>query len=102
MIKEYKLKCCFDSRKSFYGKAVIKLYEDDDVIKKELLSYGTLVAQLVYYKKKKKIVYEYFGRYSQTTSRHQREFFRQECLNENKLKELFKSGRLEEDFYYYR
>ena len=56
MIKEYELECCFDSRKSFYGKAVIKLYEDDRVIKKELLSYGTLVAQIVYYRKKKKIV----------------------------------------------
>ena len=62
---------------------------------KQLQSYGTLVANYVYYKTKNKRVYEYFGKYSQTTTRHQKEFFRQLGLTEKQLKELFKNGRLE-------
>lgn len=85
----------YDSRASFYGKAVINMYENDNVVHKELMSYNTLVANYVYYKEEKKEVFEYFGKYSQTTTRHQKEFFRQLGLGEKKLKDLFKNGRLE-------
>ena len=58
----------YDSRKSFYGKAHV-IIEDDGTIK--LLSYNTIVSQCV------NGVIEHFGKYSITTSRHQREFERQ-------------------------
>lgn len=85
----------YDSRASFYGKAVINMYENDNVVHKELISYNTLVANYVYYKEEKKIVYEYFGNYSCTTTRHQKEFFKQLGLTDKDIKELFKKGRLE-------
>ena len=61
----------------------------------ELLSYDTLVANYVYYKNDNKKVYEYLGKYSQTTTRHQKEFFKQLGLSDKQIKELFKNGKLE-------
>jgi len=92
---EYNLNCKYDKRASFYGKARVRVYADEIVEKEELLSYGTLVANYVYYKKENKKVYEYFGCYSQTTTRHQKEFFRQLDLTEEEIKELWKNKRLE-------
>lgn len=92
---EYYLECRYDSRASFYRKAKVCVYENDDVEHLELLSYGTLVANYVYYKKENKKVYEYFGCYSQTTTRHQKEFFRQLGLTNRDLKELWLKERLE-------
>lgn len=92
---EYYLDCRFDSRASFYRKAKVLVYENDDVEHLELQSYSTLVANYVYYKKENKKVYEYFGCYSQTTTRHQKEFFRQLGLTEKELKELWLKERLE-------
>lgn len=64
----YELSARYDSRQSFYGKAhVIK--HDDGLL--ELLSYNTIVSRC----KDGKV--EHLGRWSQTTSRHQREFERQ-------------------------
>lgn len=65
---EYKieeLKPIYDSRKSFYGKAKV-IYLDDDTIL--LQSYNTIVAHVY------KGIYKSYGKYSQTTTRHQREF----------------------------
>ena len=88
----YNLEARFDSRKSFYGKAVVEdIYNDNSVIC--LYSYGTLVAQIT--NNKNKIKYHYFGKYSQTTTRHQKEFFKQHDLSDKEIKELFKNGTLE-------
>lgn len=92
---EYYLDCRFDSRASFYKKAKVRVCENDDIEHLELLSYETIVANYVYYKKENKKVYEYFGCYSQTTTRHQKEFFRQLGITDKGLKELWKNGRLE-------
>lgn len=64
----YDLEARFDSRKSFYGKATVHEFDDGHV---ELRSYGTLVSQY------KDGIVEHFGKWSQTTSRHQLEFERQ-------------------------
>lgn len=92
----YELSCRYDARQSFYGKAQVRVCEKSDKIEHlELLSYGTLVANYVYYKDENKKVYEYFGKYSQTTTRHQKEFFKQQGLDDTQIKELFKNGKLE-------
>ena len=94
---KYDLDCRYDTRASFYGKAKVEEYEDNNVKTLHLLSYGTFVANIVYYKNENRVVYEYFGRYSQTTTRHQKEFFRQNGLSEREIKELFKNERLEKE-----
>ena len=90
------LQARYDSRASFYRKAFIRTTEDENVEHQELLSYGILVANYVYYKNENKKVYEVLGNYSQTTTRHQKEFFRQLGLIDEEIKELFKNGRYEE------
>ena len=92
---EYYLDCIYDSRASFYKKAKVRVYETDDIEHLELISYDTLVANYVYYKNEHKRVFEYFGCYSQTTTRHQKEFFRQLGITDKGLKELWLNGRLE-------
>ena len=42
-----------------------------------------------------KMVCHYFGKYSQTTTRHQKEFFKQNGLSDKEIKYLFKNGTLE-------
>lgn len=94
----YELSCRYDTRQSFYGKAMV---EEQDlkylhsglnkVIK--LWSYGTLVAEIHEHDDIKK--YYCFGKYSQTTTRHQKEFFKQNGLSDKQIKELFKNGVLE-------
>ena len=87
----YELGCRYDARQSFYGKAQVKIIENGV----ELYSYGTLVASIV--KEPNKITYENFGKFSQTTTRHQKEFFKQEGLTDAQIKELFKNGYLVEE-----
>lgn len=58
----------YDSRASFYGKAYVIEYDKDTLL---LQSYNTIVAHI--YKGK----YVSYGKYSQTTSRHQKEFEKQ-------------------------
>jgi len=88
----YDLECRYDSRASFYGKAKVNdIYNDGSVL--VLISYSTEVAQIT--KNKNKTVYNYFGKYSQTTTRHQKEFFKQNGLSDKEIKELFKNGKLE-------
>ena len=88
----YELDCRYDSRKSFYGKAVVSIKEMDDWREIELHSYNTLVAKIIDTNKNTK--YIYYGKYSQTTTRHQKEFFKQNGLNDKQIKELFKNGTL--------
>lgn len=64
----YELTAQYDHRKSFYGKAQIIDHGNGEL---ELLSYSTVVSRC----KDGKV--EHLGKWSQTTSRHQREFERQ-------------------------
>lgn len=68
MFEEFELQARYDSRKSFYGKAKVRIYDSGDA---ELYSYGTLVSKVVNGK------LEHLGKWSRTTTRHQREFERQ-------------------------
>ena len=90
----YNLECEYDSRASFYGKAKVETTTTTYEQTKDLYSYGTLVASIVYNFIDNIITYRYLGKFSQTTTRHQKEFFRQQCLNDNEIKELFKKGEL--------
>lgn len=67
-MKIYELTARFDARKSFYGKAHIIDHENGVI---ELQSYNTIVSRCV------NGVVEHLGKWSQTTSRHQREFEKQ-------------------------
>lgn len=89
----YDLDCRYDARKSFYGKAKVQEQTMSDWKEIDLYSYGTLVAKIIETKKHIKYIYE--GKYSQTTTRHQKEFFRQYGLTDNEIKKLFKNGTLE-------
>jgi hypothetical protein len=88
----YELEPRYDTRQSFYKKAMVNdVYGDESVL--ALYSYGTLVAQIT--KNKNKTKYHYFGKYSQTTTRHQKEFFKQAGLSDKEIKTLFKEGIME-------
>ncbi len=89
----YELSCRYDTRNSFYGKAQVKETKYIGLTLYELYSYGTLVAKIEETETKK--TYIYLGKYSQTTTRHQKEFFKQNGLNDKQVKELFKNGILE-------
>lgn len=98
MINTYSLDCRFDARASFYGKAQvteeIHTGEDGTTRNLNLYSYDTLVAKVVYNIKNGTIEYICFGKYSQTTTRHQKEFFKQNGLSDKEIKEVFKNGTL--------
>lgn len=93
--KECYLEPIYDSRNSFYKKALVKIKEDNISYNELLYSYGTLVA--IYTKDKLTDLeqFNYLGYFSQTTKRHQTEFFRQKGLSDKELITLFKTGILE-------
>lgn len=97
-MKEYFLEPIYDTRKSFYGKAKVVVEKNENKTYKKLYSYGTKVAEVLYVEYElfipTKIEYRYFGKYSQTTSRHQKEFFLQEGLKLKELNELIKVGKI--------
>lgn len=64
----YELDARFDARKSFYGKAKVIDHGNGFL---QLMSYETIVSEC----KDGKVTH--LGKWSQTTSRHQREFERQ-------------------------
>lgn len=88
----YELSCRYDSRNSFYGKAQVLEQTMSDWQEIDLYSYGTLVAKIE--EKENKKTYIYLGKYSQTTTRHQKEFFKQNGLCDKEIKDLFKNGTL--------
>lgn len=88
----YDLSCRFDSRNCFYGKAKVEVNFLHNMVENNLYSYGTLVAKIE--EKENKKTYIYCGKYSQTTTRHQKEFFKQFGLCDKEIKELFKNGKL--------
>lgn len=92
---EYELSCRYDARQSFYGKAIVEETETGYGYFLELYSYGTLVATINIDTINNKKVFEYCGKYSQTTTRHQKEFFKQNGLSDKQIKELFDKGVLE-------
>lgn len=96
----YNLECMYDTRQSFYGKAKVIEQKNDFECIKDLYSYDTLVASVILNYDKNKITYKYFGKYSQTTTRHQKEFFKQEGLTDKKIKDLFKNNELVEVYNY--
>ena len=67
-MRVFELTARYDARKSFYGKAQVLDHEDGTL---ELQSYDTIVSRCV------DGVVEHLGKWSQTTTRHQREFERQ-------------------------
>lgn len=89
----YQLDCRYDSRQSFYGKARVETIKNKNVEDYKLYSYGTLVARITIIGNIKN--YYYLGKYSQTTTRYQKEFFKQHGLFGNELELLFKQGHLE-------
>ena len=95
----YDLSCRYDARQSFYGKAQVEQKSEmqDGFLYTEynLYSYGTLVARITTNEETNKSTCEYMGKYSQTTTRHQKEFFKQFGLSDKEIKELFNKGRLE-------
>lgn len=64
----YELEARYDVRKSFYGKAHVIDYENGVL---ELQSYNTIVSRCINGN------VENLGKWSQTTTRHQKEFRRQ-------------------------
>lgn len=92
----YELQARYDSRKSFYGKAQVKIVEDNISYNELLYSYGTLVAIYTFDKVNDLEQFTVNGKFSQTTTtRHQKEFFKQKGLSDKQIKELFKKGILE-------
>lgn len=67
-MKIFELEARFDTRQSFYGKAKVLDYEDGTF---ELQSYNTIVSRCVNGK------VEELGKFSATTTRHQKEFRKQ-------------------------
>ena len=92
MIEE--LQTRYDTRASFYGKAHIITHKNDIEQVQELKSYNTIVARCITNFVDGIILYQYLGNYSQTTTRHQKEFFRQLGLSDKEIKKLFKEGVL--------
>ena len=91
----YDLDCRYSTRKSFYGKAKVRVIEDsEERTIKELISYTTHVATYEYDKVNNIKTYKYLGHYSMTTTTHQKEFFKQEGLNNDEIKKLFKDYEL--------
>ena len=95
MKKEYYLEPIYDYRNSFYKKAIVKVEEDNLSYNELLYSYNKLVA--IYTKDKMTDLeqFNYLGYFSQTTKRHQTEFFRQKGLSEKELITLFENRHLD-------
>ena len=98
---EFELQCRYDARQSFYGKAKVETTRNIHELTQDLYSYGVLVASVVWsfekqFKQYNLIPYKTLtGREkTQTTTRHQKEFFKQNGLTDSEIKELFKNGEM--------
>ena len=83
MTKEYYLKAKYDSRASFYNKAVVK---EEDNGAKALYSYNTFVCRIEGKKYRLNGAIDRELLFSNTTLRHIKEFLRQELGIENLTK----------------
>lgn len=99
----YNLECKYDYAKSFYGKARVELNRNSIEQTQDLYSYDTLVASINDNFVDNKITCKLYSyningkNKTQTTTRHQKEFFRQNNLTDDEIKELFKNGTLEKE-----
>lgn len=75
MRHEYYLNAIYDGRKSFYGKA--RVVEDDTDGSKTLISYTTEICTIT--GDKNKLIRHWYGS-SRTTTRHIKEFLKQEGI----------------------
>ena len=83
-VREFNLEPQYDSRKSFYGKAVVFIQEDGS---KVLRSYNTNVARITAENE-----LEIYGTYSPTTLRHIKEFMYQngfEVVSKKEMEALY-------------
>ena len=87
------LKAIYDARASFYGKAKIEIKEDCTAYSELLRSYGTLVAIYTEDKITNLKQFSFLGVFSQTTTRHQKEFFKQKGLDEDEINEIIKESK---------
>ena len=79
LLCKYYLDCRYDSRASFYNKAQVEHFEDGTKI---LTSYSTVVAVI---KNDRAFIN---GFYSQTTTRHIKEFLRQNGFKVDSIKQM--------------
>lgn len=77
----YELRPIYDSRKSFYKKAMVQVNYLDDCTKVTLYSYMTKVAEVIIPHNTDHKQFVIYGFYSATTLRHIKEFYRQEYTN---------------------
>lgn len=81
-MKQEELKCVYDIRKSFYKKAIIKINVDDGIL--NLYSYNTLVARIDLITN----FVEILGVWSETTTRHIKEFLKQNNFKVDNTKQM--------------
>lgn len=89
----YELPTIYDSQKSFYGKARVQLNKTGNTEVYTLFSYDTKVATCVKDTETNNATYMLVDIFSSTTTRHQKEFFRQMGMSEKDVDELFKEYR---------
>ena len=81
----YDLGCRYDSRQSFYGKARVEEFSDGSEV---LWSYSTTVACITWENGVRKAHVR--GQYSQTTTRHIKEYLKQNGFKADTLKQVLK------------
>ena len=89
----YELPTIYDSRKSFYGKAQVQLNKTDNTEVYTLFSYDTKVATCVKDTETNNMTCTLVDIFSNTTTRYQKEFFRQMGMTEKEVDDLFKEYR---------
>lgn len=85
----YELKAIYDSRASFYGKATVE--EDGENMVLKLTSYSTHVATIQQGEEdlgRTETIAEVYGQYSQTTTRHIKEFLKQHGFKADNAKQI--------------
>lgn len=82
-MREYNLESRYSNQKSFYGKAVVRVYENGD---KDLISYSTLVAKI----RDNGYTAIVEDTYSKTTLIHIKEFLQQECFEATSKAQILK------------
>lgn len=89
----YELIPVFSNVKSFYGKAKVQLNKTGNTEVYTLFSYDTKVATCVKDTEANNMTCTLVDIFSSTTTRHQKEFFRQMGMSEKDVDDLFKEYR---------
>ena len=89
----YELIPVFSNVKSFYGKAKVQLNKTGNTEVYTLFSYDTKVATCVKDTEANNMTCTLVDIFSSTTTRHQKEFFRQMGMSEKEVDEFFKEYR---------